>query len=157
MIICYIVFAKARISGVSVAIIGFSIIFACSMFDMLESGTKAVGKSQLEAARAQGFSSNSAFFRIILPQAMLHFLPQYKGEIVSLIKETSIVGYIAVQDLTKMSDIIRSHTFEAFFPLISTAIMYFILANILTFAVSRIEIVITPHKRSLKHLIKEIE
>ena len=78
-----------------------------------------------------GFSENQSFFRFIFPQAAVRQIPVYRGEIISLLKNTSIVGYIAIQDLTKMSDIIRSRTYEAFFPLIVTAVIYFILAWII--------------------------
>ena len=87
---------------------------------MLEAGVKAVGTNQLETAISQGFSDRSAFFNIILPQAALHFLPTYQDEVISLIKETAVVGYIAVMDITKTCDVIRGITFEAFFPLVST-------------------------------------
>ncbi len=74
-------------------------------------------------------------------------MPVFKGEFISLIKLTSVVGYIAVQDLTKMSDIIRSRTFEAFFPLISTAIIYFIIAWALTSLLIPIERKVTPDRK----------
>ena len=81
---------------------------------MLKTGVGAIDKGQTEAAYALGYGDLKCFFRIILPQAVPHFLPAYKGEIVALIKATAIVGYIAVQDLTKMGDIIRGRTYEAF-------------------------------------------
>ncbi|MBR1660614.1 MAG: ABC transporter permease subunit, partial [Oscillospiraceae bacterium] len=94
------------------------------------------------------------FFRIILPQAIPHFFPAYKGEIVALIKATAIVGYIAVQDLTKMGDIVRGRTYEAFFPLIAVAVIYFILAAILTFIVNRLEIAVNPRRRRKTDILK---
>ena len=81
----------------------------------------------MEAAYALGYTRNKAFFKIILPQALKVFAPTYTGEVVGLIKATSVVGYIAVNDLTKVGDIIRSNTYEAFFPLIAVAIIYFII------------------------------
>jgi polar amino acid transport system substrate-binding protein len=68
---------------------------------------------------------------IILPQTLLRVLPVYKGEFISMVKMTSIVGYVAVQDLTKASDIIRSRTFDAFFPLIMVALLYFVISWVL--------------------------
>ncbi|MBR1743403.1 MAG: ABC transporter permease subunit, partial [Lachnospiraceae bacterium] len=97
-----------------------------------------------------------AFFRIILPQAVPHFLPAYKGEVVALIKATAIVGYIAVQDLTKMGDIIRGRTYEAFFPLIAVAVIYFILGGLLTFLVGRIEVLINPKRRKREDILKGV-
>ena len=86
-----------------------------------------------------------------------HFLPAYKGEIVALIKATAIVGYIAVQDLTKMGDIVRGRTYEAFFPLIAVAVIYFILAGILTFLVGKIEININPRRRRKEDILKGVK
>ena len=93
---------------------------------------ESIDGGQREAALALGYSENKAFFIFIFPQAAVRFIPVYKQEIVSLLKSTSIVGYIAIQDLTKMSDIIRSRTYEAFFPLIATVMIYFILAWIIS-------------------------
>ncbi|MCR5012759.1 MAG: hypothetical protein K6A72_10470, partial [Lachnospiraceae bacterium] len=98
-----------------------------------------------------------SFFRIILPQAVPHFLPAYKGEVVALIKATAIVGYIAVQDLTKMGDIVRGRTYEAFFPLIAVAVIYFILGWLLTFIVSRIEISVDSKQRKRENILKGVE
>ena len=102
-----------------------------------------------EAALALGYSENQAFFRFILPQAALYFLPVYRGEAVSLLKSTSVVGYITVLDLTKMSDIIRARTYEAFFPLIATAVLYFLLSWIISLIIKAIIRHIDP-KRSRK-------
>ena len=74
----------------------------------------------------------------------------------SLIKATAVVGYVAVQDLTKMGDIVRSRTYEAFFPLIAVAIIYFVLAAILTFIVNNVEIHIDPRRRSQKDILKGV-
>lgn len=147
MILYYVIFGNSNIDGMYVSIIAFSVLFTCSMYDMIANGCTAIGKEQYEAARSLGYSSNQAFFKVIFPQSAMHFLPIYKGEIVSLIKETSVVGYIAVQDLTKMSDLVRARTFEALFPLIFTAIIYFILATILTSIVKRFEFSINPKRR----------
>ena len=113
---------------------------------MMRTGIEAVPSGQMEAALAMGYTRSGAFFRIVMPQAALHFLPVYKGEVVSLIKSTSVVGYIAVQDLTKMSDIIRSRTYDALFPLITTAVIYFAVAALLGYLVSRIELRLQPDR-----------
>ena len=128
MILYYIVFGSSRLSGMWVSVVGFSLMFACSMIDMLRVGCNAIGRGQFEASRALGYSERQSFFKIILPQAAQHFLPIYRNDVVTLIKETSVVGYIAVLDLTKISDLVRSRTYEAFFPLIVTAIMYFVIS-----------------------------
>ena len=157
MILYYIIFAKSSIGGAAVAVIGFTLVFGAAVYGMLCSGVGAVPKGQTEAAYALGYGNARTFFRIILPQAVPHFLPAYKGEIVALIKATAIVGYIAVQDLTKMGDIVRGRTYEAFFPLIAVAVIYFILAGILTFLVGKIEININPRRRRKEDILKGVE
>ena len=132
MILYYIVFGRSGISAVWVAVIGFTLNFGAYVSEILRSGIDSIDGGQREAAIALGYTENRAFFKFVFPQAALRQLPVYRGEIVSLLKSTSIVGYIAIQDLTKMSDIIRSRTYEAFFPLIVTAVIYFILAWLLT-------------------------
>ncbi|MBQ6756238.1 MAG: transporter substrate-binding domain-containing protein [Oscillospiraceae bacterium] len=157
MILFYIIFAKSAVSGTAVAVFGFTLVFGSSVYGMLTSGVGAVPKGQFEGAYALGYGSISTFFRIILPQAIPHFLPAYKSEITALIKATAIVGYIAVQDLTKMGDIVRGRTYEAFFPLIAVAIIYFILAAILTFIVDKIEIGINPKRRKKEDILKGVQ
>ncbi|MGP1508167.1 MAG: ABC transporter permease subunit [Sphaerochaeta sp.] len=148
MILYYIVFGKSRLSGMWVSVVGFSLMFACSMIDMLRVGYNAIGKGQSEASTALGYSDSQSFFRILLPQAANHFLPIYSNEVVTLIKETSVVGYIAVLDLTKISDLVRSRTYEAFFALILTAIMYFIIAEVMIRIVRFVQKRIEPRRRS---------
>ena len=157
MILYYIVFGSSSLSGTWVSIVGFSLMFACSMIDMLRVGCNAIGRGQLEASTALGYSESQSFFRIILPQAAQHFLPIYRNEVVTLIKETSVVGYIAVLDLTKISDLVRSRTYEAFFPLIVTAIMYFVISAVLTKAVDLVEHSIDPKRRKKDKILKGIK
>ena len=104
--------------------VSFTLTFGATVFGLLRMGVGAVDKGQYEAACALGYSDRSTFFKIILPQALPHVLPAYKGEIVGLIKATAVVGYIAVQDLTKMGDLVRSRTYEAFFPLIAVTVIF---------------------------------
>lgn len=157
MILYYIVFGNVQISGTVISIIGFTLVFAASVVSMLKVGVGAVERGQLEAAYALGYHNFKAFYRIILPQALPHFMPAYKGEITALIKATAVVGYVAVQDLTKMGDIIRSRTYEAFFPLVVVAILYFVLAGILTFVVRKIEFCIDPKRRTREKILKGVD
>ncbi len=157
MILYYIIFGKVNISGAAVSVVGFTLVFGSAVFAMLRSGVGAIDRGQLEAAYALGYTNRKAFYRIILPQALPHFMPAYKGEITALIKATAVVGYVAVQDLTKMGDIVRSRTYEAFFPLIAVAIIYFLLAAILTFLVNKIEIRIDPRRRSKQQILKGVK
>ena len=105
---------------------------------------------------ALGHSGLHTFYSIILAQAIPHILPAYRGEIVGLIKATAVVGYIAVQDLTKMGDIVRNRTYEAFFPLIAITIIYFVLEGLLGFAVSRIGVSFDPKRRSRARILKGV-
>ena len=159
MILSFVIFANSsHITAIS--ILGFTLIFGCSMFDMLKVGNNAVHRGQAEAAKALGYSDTQSFFRILLPQAAQHFLPIYKNDVISLIKETSVVGYIAVMDLTKMGDLVRSRTYQAFFSLIAVAIVYFILEWALVSLVTRVQIKIDPKRRSREKIlegIKEVE
>ena len=156
MILYYVVFGSLTISGTVVAVIAFTLVFGAAMFGMLQNGVGAVDRGQTEAAYALGYSDRRAFFRVVLPQALPHFFPAYKGEITAIIKATAIVGYIAVQDLTKMGDIVRSRTYEAFFPLIAVAIIYFVLAAVLTAGVNQLGKFIDPRMRKQPALLKEV-
>lgn len=155
MMLYYVVFGKSGIDAVWVAVIGFSLNFSAYASEILRSGIESIDGGQREAALALGLSENQAFFKFIFPQAALRQRPVYRGEIITLLKNTSIVGYIAIQDLTKMSDIIRSRTYEAFFPLITTAIIYFILAWIIALILKLIFTRIDP--RAKRARAKEVK
>lgn len=157
MILYYIIFGHVNISGIVVSIIAFTLTFGTSVYRMLTFGTGAVDRGQTEAAYALGFTDMKTFFTVILPQAALHFMPSFKEEVTMLIKSTSVVGYIAVQDLTKMGDIVRSRTYEAFFPLIAVAAIYFVLAGMLNIIVNIIHVRITPSKRKPEDILRGID
>ena len=150
MVLYYVVFGSVDISAILVAVVGLSVNFGVYVSEMMRTGIEAVDKGQIEAALALGYSRMRTFWKITFPQAARHFLPVYKGEFISMVKMTSIVGYIAIMDLTKASDIIRSRTYEAFFPLIVTATIYFLLAWSLTSLLNLMEIRIDPKRRSRK-------
>jgi len=132
MILYYVVFGRMGVRAVWVAVIAFSLNLGAYGSEIMRSGIESIDGGQREAALALGYTERQAFFDFIFPQAAVYFLPVYRGELVNLLKATSVVGYIAIQDLTKMSDIIRSRTYEAFFPLIATAVIYFLLAWIIS-------------------------
>ncbi|MBR3250087.1 MAG: transporter substrate-binding domain-containing protein [Erysipelotrichaceae bacterium] len=157
MVLYYIIFGSVAISGISVAVLGFSATFGASVFGLIKMAVGTIERGQYEAAYALGHSNRQTFYRIILPQALPHVMPAYRGEIVSLIKATAIVGYIAVQDLTKMGDIVRSRTYEAFFPLIAITIIYFVLEGLLGLLVSRISMNIDPKNRKAPDLLKGVK
>lgn len=157
MILYYIVFGKSSISGTAVSIIGFSLVFGAEVYGMASTAVKAVDYGQTEAAYALGYGYWQSFFRYIVPQAIPYFLPPYRGSLVSLVKATAIVGYVAVQDLTKMGDIVRSRTYEAFFPLIAVAMIYFILGGLLVLIINRVTLFLDPSRRSKKDILKGID
>ncbi len=147
MIMYYVVFAHSGLAAIWVAVIGFSLHFGAYISEALRSGINGINAGQREAALALGYTENQAFFHFILPQAIDHILPVYRGEVISLLKGTAVAGYISVQDLTKMSDLIRSRTYEAFFPLVSTAVIYFILAWIIGLLLDKSMARIDPRRR----------
>ena len=157
MILYYVVFSNSGLPGTAISIIAFTLIFAAAVFNMLKAGVGAVDNGQAEAAYSLGYTDLQAFYRIVLPQALPHFMPEYKGQITALIKATAVVGYVAVQDLTKVGDIVRSRTYEAFFPLIAVAIIYFILAGILTRIVNKIEVRVDPRQRPAEDILKGVK
>jgi len=148
MVIYYVVFASVNINPVVVSVIAFGLNFGAYVSEMFRTGIESIDRGQKEAAIAGGFTKFQAFRFIILPQAIRHIMPVYKGEFISLIKMTSVVGYIAVQDLTKASDIIRSRTFDAFLPIIMVAVLYFLIAWLLTKGLDLIEISSDPRRRA---------
>lgn len=148
MVIFYVVFAAVDINPVIVAIITFGMHFAAYVAEMLSAAIKTVDKGQREAGMAIGFTGWQAFIYIVLPQAIRRVLPVYKGEFITMVKMTSVVGYIAVADLTKASDIIRSRTFDAFFPLIMVAALYFAISWLLILVLDYIDRKTDPKRKS---------
>ena len=128
MLMYYVVMAPVDATGIVVAIVTFAMNTAAYISEMLRTTIQGIDRGQTEAGLALGFTQRQTFFRIVLPQVVRAVMPVYQGEIISLLKGTSIVGYIAVADMTRASDLIRSRTFDAFFPLIVTAIIYFLMA-----------------------------
>ncbi|MBQ8375781.1 MAG: ABC transporter substrate-binding protein/permease [Akkermansia sp.] len=136
MMMCYVAFTQ--FDNTPVAIITFAMNFAAYVSEMFRTSISSIDKGQTEAGIALGFSPVRTFCYIVLPQAVRRVLPVYKGELISLIKNTSIVGYVAVADLTRASYIIRGRTFDPFFPLLMVALMYFLIAWLFTYILDRI-------------------
>ncbi|MGX8706796.1 MAG: ABC transporter permease subunit [bacterium] len=128
MLMYYVVMAPVGATGIVVAIVTFAMNMAAYVSEMLRTSIEGIDRGQTEAGLALGFTRRQTFFKIILPQVVRAVMPVFQGEVISLLKGTSIVGYIAVADMTRASDLIRSRTFDAFFPLIVTAIIYFLMA-----------------------------
>lgn len=157
MFLFYIIFSSMPIKGEYVSIIGFSLIETFSIYSMLDNGINTIDKGQTEGALALGYTDNKTLFKFVLPQALKIIMPSYKNDVVSLIKTTSIVGYITVQDLTRVSDIIRSRTYEAFFPLFVSAVVYFLLAWLLSRIVEKIQKRILPSEKTKEQILKKYE
>lgn len=147
MLVFYVVFASVDINPVLVAVIAFGLNFSAYVAEIFRGGIEGVDKGQAEAGLAMGFTRFATFRYIVMPQMARRILPVYKGEFISLVKMTSIVGYIAVQDLTKASDIVRSRTFDPFFPLIMVAILYFAISWVLTESLDYVERISDPKLR----------
>lgn len=147
MICFYIVFAETNLNEIIIAIIAFAIDFGCYVAIILNSGIESVAVGEIEAAQSLGMNKLQIFRKIVFPQAIQKIFGVYKRQVISLIKSTSIVGYIAVQDLTKISDIIRARTYEAFFSLIFTAAIYFAIARICIFLLDFAEKKLNRRKR----------
>jgi len=138
MLMFYVVFAGTRFNAVSVSVMTFALNFAAYASEVFRSSIEGIDRGQTEAGIALGFTRAGTFIHIVLPQAFRRMLPVLEGEVISLVKMTSIVGYIAVQDLTKVGDIIRSRTFYAFFPLIMVAVLYFLLSWLIRLFICKI-------------------
>lgn len=128
MLMFYVILVSLKLSGITIAIVTFSFYSAAYFCEMFRAAITSIDRGQTEAGLALGFSRFQTFIYIILPQTVRAVLPVYISEVVTILKGTSIVGYIAVTDLTKAGDLIRSRTFDAFFPLIIVSAIYFILA-----------------------------
>lgn len=138
MIIYYVIFKSVDISPALVGIIAFGLNSSAYVSEIIKSGINSVDTLQYESALSLGFNYSKTMIYVILPQAIKNILPALGNELVTLIKETSVAGYIGIVDLTKASDIIASNTYNYFFPLIITAIIYFILTTTLTKILNKI-------------------
>ena len=139
LIIYFVIFASVDISKIVVAIIAFGLNSAAYVAEVVRSGIMAVDEGQFEAGRSLGLNYKQTMMSIILPQAVKNILPALCNEFISLLKETSISGYIGLMDLTKGGDIIRSVTYEAFMPLIAVALIYLIMVMGLSKVVNLLE------------------
>lgn len=125
--------------GVVVAIVTFGINSAAYMAELIRSGINAVDSGQMEAGRSLGLSKLQTMYKIIFPQAIKNILPAIGNEMIALLKETAVAGYVAVVDLTRAGNLIRNNTYDAFNPLIAIALVYLILVIILTAVLGRLE------------------
>lgn len=139
LIIYFVIFASFDINKVIVAIMAFGLNSGAYVAEIFRSGIMSIDKGQFEAGRSLGFNYVQTMIHIIMPQALKNVLPALGNEFIVLLKETSVSGYIALQDLTKGGDIIRSRTFEALMPLLAVALIYLALVMIFTKLVNLLE------------------
>ena len=139
LIIYYVIFTSPNVSKVFVACISFGLNSSAYIAEIVRSGIMSVDSGQFEAGRSIGFSHAQTMWHFILPQAFKNILPALGNEFIVLVKETSIAGYIGIEELTKGGDIIRSLTYEAFLPLIAVALIYLVIVMFLTSLVDKLE------------------
>lgn len=132
LIMYFVIFGSSRLDQWIIASFAFAINSGAYVTEIIRAGILSVDHGQMEAGRSLGLSKAQTMTRIIIPQAVKNILPALVNEFIVLIKETAIVGYIGLSDLTKAADFIRSRTYSAFMPLVGTAIIYFLIIKILT-------------------------
>ena len=131
LIFYFIIFASSD-NGVMVAIVTFGINSGAYMAELIRGGIQAVDKGQMEAGRSLGMSKLQTMYKIIFPQAVRYILPAIGNEMIALLKETSVAGYVAVRDITKAGDQIRNVTYDAVNPLMTVAVTYLGMVILLT-------------------------
>ena len=139
MITYYIIFASVNVSKIFVAVCAFGINSGAYVAEIVRSGIMSIDQGQFEAGRSLGFNYTQTMRLIILPQAFKNVLPALGNEMIVLLKETSISGYVGTMDLTKGGDIIRSTTYEAYLPLFGVAAIYLVIVMLMTAGVNRLE------------------
>ncbi|MGI6316387.1 MAG: amino acid ABC transporter permease [Christensenellales bacterium] len=139
VIIYYAILASATLPKVVVASVAFAINSGAYVSELIRGGILAVDKGQMEAARSLGMSWSVSMFRVILPQALKTILPSLMNEAIALLKETAIAGYIALDDITRSGDIIRSRTFDPYTPFILVAVVYLYTTTVMSSLAGRFE------------------
>jgi len=139
LIMYYVIFASVNIDKVFVAILAFGINSSAYVAEIVRSGIMSIDRGQMEAGRSLGFNYVRTMGYIVLPQAFKNVVPALGNEFIVLLKETSICGYIALQELTRGAYIIRGITYSAFMPLIAAALIYLIMVLGLDYLMKRLE------------------
>lgn len=127
LIIYFVIFGSVRIDKTFVAILAFGLNSGAYVAEIIRGGIMSIDNGQFEAGRSLGFNYVQTMIYIVLPQVFKNVLPALGNEFIVLLKETSVAGYIALEDLTKGGDIIRSRTYDAFMPLIAVALIYLVM------------------------------
>ena len=132
LMIWYFVILVTQKNGVIIAIVAFGFNSAAYVAEIFRGGIMSIDEGQFEAGRSLGFNYVQTMMHIVIPQTIKAVLPTLLNEIIALLKETSVAGYVGIMDLTKAGDLIRGRTFEAFMPLIAVALIYFATVLLLT-------------------------
>ena len=138
LIMWFIIMASSN-NGILVASLSFGINSGAYVSEIVRGGILAVDKGQMEAGRSLGLSKATTMRYIILPQAIKNIIPPLGNEFITLIKETAIVGYVSLTDLTRVANQIASRTYDAFMPLIGAAVIYFVIIKLLTIFLGKLE------------------
>lgn len=149
MLLFYVILAPFQLPAQLTAVICFGLYFGVYMSETFRTGIESIERGQWEAGAALGMKRFMIFRKVVLPQAMLRIIPVYKGQIITLVKSTSIIGYVAIMDLTKSSDVIRARTFDAFFPLLFVAVIYLLVSWVFGIGLDVMEKRITPKSRKI--------
>lgn len=139
MIIYFVIFATVQWEKWIIAAIAFGINSGAYVSEIIRAGILSIDKGQTEAGRSLGLNGRQTMLSIVIPQAVKNIFPALCNEFIVLIKETAIVGYVGLVDIQKAGDFIKSATFEAFMPLIGTAVIYFVIIKLLTLGLGVIE------------------
>ena len=139
LLIMWFIIMKSCKNGVLVAVLSFGINSGAYVAEIVRAGILAVDKGQTEAGRSLGLSKAQTMIYIVIPQAIKNVLPPIGNEFIVLLKETAIVGYVSLTDLTRAANQISSRTYEAFMPLIGAAVIYFVIIKILTILLGVLE------------------
>lgn len=138
LLIFYFVIMQSA-DGLVVAIIAFGINSGAYVAEVVRSGILAVDGGQMEAGRSLGLTNVQTMWYIIMPQAIKNILPAIGNEVIALLKETSVAGYVAVVDLTRAGNLIRNNTYDAFNPLMAVAVLYLLMVMGLTSLLGKME------------------
>ncbi|EGG92279.1 hypothetical protein HMPREF0491_01615 [Lachnospiraceae oral taxon 107 str. F0167] len=139
LIIYFVIFSSMRVDKSVAAILAFGINSGAYQAEIFRSGINSVPKGQMEAGRSLGFNYAQTMIFIIMPQAIKNILPTLANEFIVLMKETSVAGYIALEDLTKAGDVIRSRTYSAMMPFLAVALLYLIMVMLFSYLVKLLE------------------
>lgn len=129
----------SRADGIAVGILTFGINSGAYMAELIRSGINAVSPGQMEAGRSLGMSRMQAMKRIVLPQALRYILPAIGNELIALLKETAVAGYVAVVDLTRAGNLVRNNTYDAVNPLVIVALTYLVMVVALSYFLKKFE------------------